>query len=67
MIVFIGPDSIFACVKVLPKANKHPEIYNRVNDGNVGNAWMQIVTKECKRAAQACSVDALFAGAGRAC
>ena len=36
LLVFIGPDSIFVCVKVLPKANKHPAIYNRVNNGNAG-------------------------------
>ena len=36
LLVFIGPDSIFACVKVLPKADKHPGIYNRVNNWNAG-------------------------------
>ena len=60
LLVFIGPDSIFACVKVLPKAIKHPVIYNRVNDGNAGMNGCKLQQRST-RAAQACSENALFA------
>ena len=60
LLVFIGPDSIFACVKVLPKADKHPVIYNRVNNWNAGMNGCKLQQRST-RAAQACSENALFA------
>ena len=68
LLVFIGPDSIFACVKVLPKADKHPGIYNRVNNWNAGMNGYKLQQRST-RAAQACSENALFAsdGSGMQC